>query len=107
MVNLLRRLQIERDKFTQSDQNKMQDIIDILLEQGIYHTPKSFTVLSMVENYGVYWNQYEEPHFCPHCSVDLRGNEPPFKRELNRYSIELDRVTEVVCPDCREVIMER
>jgi len=107
MNKLLTELQTERAKFTRSDTNKMQELIDKLLEQGIYHTPKTFSVLSMVENYGVYWYQYQEPPFCPNCKADLRGDEPPFKRELNRYSIELDRVTEVLCPDCRKVIMER
>jgi predicted RNA-binding Zn-ribbon protein involved in translation (DUF1610 family) len=62
---------------------------------------------------------YETPEEkCPHCGVELRGDRIPedrreaygqthFGRKIAIYSLEQDRTTHYICPDCRGVIPRR
>jgi hypothetical protein len=84
-------------------------IIDQLISLGAY--PKDTvpgnpnTVYTMVQCYGVNWNEWREPISCPHCKADLRNQKlgPPFKREIGFYDMDLDATVSWKCPDCSGV----
>jgi len=106
---LLDSLDKERRKFTRSNQELMQLMIDELVVLGVYPTTKimkehNYTPMSMVEGYGARWHEWSEPLNCPHCGADWRNFQsgPPFKREVGVYSREQDRTTEWMCPDCKK-----
>lgn len=104
---ILHELKIEREKFTQSDDSKMQNLIDQLIELGVY--PKStvvmerqgYTHLHMVQSYGEDWHIWSEPTKCPNCEHDLRNLElgPPFQLQIAWYVN--DMTIAWVCPFCR------
>jgi len=102
--NLLELLEMERGKFTTSDESVMESLIDELVNRGVYpsKTISGISILEMVKSWGVYWYKYDEPLECPYCGVDLRDlkNGPPFKREIAMSDFFLDRVVDYVCPDC-------
>ena len=80
-------------------------LVEELVRRGHYpeKTVTGTSVLTMVENYGVYWNQWAAPHQCRNCKADLRDHEhgPPFKREIGIYDTAIDRTTYYRCPDCQ------
>lgn len=106
---LLGELDRERGKFTVSDEKVMQDIIDDLVKEGIYPSEPTkamkkygYTILNMVQSWGVNWYLYDEPLECPYCKVNLRDEEngTPFKREIAMNDYFLDGVIDCICPDC-------
>lgn len=111
---LLNQLKAERGKFTNSDEKVMQELIDELVTLGVY--PKEptkamkdcgYSILKMVNCWGVDWFEYKEPFECPTCKADLRSVEgPPFKREIGMSDWELDSVVDFVCPDCYRSILD-
>ena len=104
---LLAELKAERGKFTTSDKDRMQVLIDRLVELGVYpqSTPTmekyGYTHLKMVEGWGEDCFTWHEPLNCPNCDHDLRDHEagPPFKKEIGWY--EHDMTVAYVCPFCR------
>jgi hypothetical protein len=106
---LLEELREERNKF-EAQNLRMQELVDTLVELGVYptNTPAQqkfgYTPMNMVQNWGVDWYRWEEPHQCPHCEADLRDhtNGPPFKREIGQYDQGVDRVTAWRCPECKK-----
>jgi hypothetical protein len=104
---LLEELKKERAKFTESDDALMKDMINILIERGVY--PKGTapgnpnTVYQMVEGWGAYWHKYDEPLACPYCNADLRDMRtgPPFKRELIKCDKRHNNTGMVQCPNCK------
>lgn len=108
---LLDELDNEREKFTKADKQKMQEIIERLVNANVYPVTSAmkkhgYNAMTMVESYGARWHIWKQPLQCPHCSTDLRDYEsgPPFKREIAIYSRELDRTTHFECPDCHKQI---
>ena len=106
---LLQELDAERNKFTESDKEKIQILVDQLVNAGAYPpisetmAKRGTTHMSMVEGWGAYWHIYKQPHNCPHCNSDLRDREngPPFKREIGIEVRGLyDGVAYFSCPDC-------
>jgi len=100
-AKLLLSLATEREKFARANRDLMTTMCDQLVEHEVY--PKESKLgrspLEMVENYGIDWHLYREPHFCPHCNADLRSkNGPPYKREIG--VVENDRLRYYTCPDC-------
>lgn len=108
---LLQALQEERDRFSQSDPEKIRYLVDKLIEREVYPAEtvpgNPNTVLKMVEGYGAYWHIWRTPLACPHCEKDLRDLEhgPPFKLELGRYDRDKDRTTDVLCPSCEKSVL--
>ena len=98
----------ERNKFTESDKNIMQVMVDLLVAAKIYPTlsdrykAAGLTPLSML-NYGTRWHQYRGLTNCPHCNADLRDPDgPPFKREIGIEIQDLyDGIAFYRCPDCQ------
>jgi len=90
ITSILVQLNKERFKYTNSDHIKMRHLIDELVKCGEYPQPTSYMIktnssyLDMVENWGVYWHEYDKPHQCINCGFDLRdiNNGPPFKLGL-------------------------
>ena len=106
---LLEELEAERQKFTHSDEDKMQLLCQSLVDLGVY-PPMSqinLTALQMVKGWGVYWHKWEEPVQCRHCGSDLRNYNAgtPFKREI--AVVVNDRCSHFLCPDCRKTISFR
>lgn len=105
---LLEKLRIERGKYTKSNELVMKELIDKLVEVGIYPSDPTkamkdhnYSILDMVNTWGVDWYFYDEPFECPHCKSDLRDkNGPPLKREIAISNFVLDRVVDYICPDC-------
>ena len=103
---LLAELKAERERFTKSNKEHMQALVDRLVELGVY--PKStpameehgYTHLKMVEGWGEDCFTWSEPLNCPNCGHDLRKHEsgPPFKKEIGWY--EHDMTVAWVCPFC-------
>lgn len=116
---ILKQLDHERSKYTSANQAKMEELISVLVEEGVYEdTPltlkcreegKENPFLTMVECWGVRWHEYREPHFCPHCNEDLRDYEwgPPGKREIGFYSQEVDATLYDLCPACKGMVTDR
>jgi hypothetical protein len=84
--------------------NKLDLLVKKLVELQVYPKQSGINLeaKAMVESYGAYWHQYNQPHHCKHCNTDLRDlkHGPPFKREIAHVDRDLDRVVEVNCPDC-------
>jgi hypothetical protein len=102
---LLKQLEIERRKFSRSD--KMERIVSELVCRQVYPDSGlngSRKAIEMVENYGVNWHEFSEPHHCIHCKADLRNFTygTPFKREI--YVKHTDRPNEYKCPDCKQIL---
>lgn len=112
-LRLLMELDKERSKFTKWDENKMQEMIDVLVKEKIYPSKPTpamkqhgYTILDMVKSWGVNWCIFDGMDECPNCGADLRDekNGPPFKREIGIYSMEEDRTVDKICPDCHKSI---
>lgn len=110
-ASLLATLNYERCRFLQSSRERMQAIVDELVNRGEYkETPamKKYkcSFMRMVDGYGAWWHHYRTPLECPHCKVNLRDEEsgPPFKREVGKYNLDTDQTTGVFCPDCKKEI---
>ncbi len=105
---LLKELSEERRKFTKASKEKMQDLVDQLIELGVYpETSKSgYSALQMVEGYDVNWYTWSKPYFCRHCDADLRDHVsgPPFKREIGQYDMGADCTVGFKCPDCNKLL---
>lgn len=110
---LLNKLNQERSKFTESDKDKMQKMIDILVAERVYPSEPTpamkkhgYSLLTMVESWGVDWYKYDGAMTCPSCFALLidEKNGPPFKKEIGIYSIEEDRTIDTVCPECYKSI---
>jgi glutaredoxin len=108
---ILNDLENERSKFTNSNTDLMQKLVDELVANGEYpiKTPTmekyGYSHLKMVQCWGSKWHIFEEPLECPHCKADLRSlNGPPFKREIGIYSRDQDRTIRYDCPDCHKTI---
>lgn len=107
-MTILEQLREERNKYTQSDKEKMQKLIDELVASGVYpqSTPAmekhGYTHLTMVESWGADWHEWRREFSCPKCGADLRDHEagPPFKREIGIYDQYRDRTVAWQCPDC-------
>ena len=106
---LLEDLKAERGKYTKSDELVMQGLIDKLVEAGVYPSEPtktmenySYSILDMVNAWGVDWYLYREPLECPNCKANLKNEDdgPPFKREIAISNFVLDRVVDSICPDC-------
>lgn len=101
-VDLLKMLDEERGKFTESNKEIMQLMVDELVTRRIYGRVSgiNMTALEMVECYGAYWFEWREPLNCPACSADWRDLEhgAPFKREIGIS--DGDTVYKWKCPDC-------
>ena len=117
--DLLQELDSLRSKFTQItslDDQRMDNIIAELVERKVYFETPMIRKFSndkpyrkMVECWGVYWFRYSAPFECPLCEANLcdEVHGPPFKREIGMYSMELDRTTRMICPDCEGTILVR
>jgi hypothetical protein len=107
-------LKNEREKFVESSEEKMIEIIRPLDELGVYDVASQYierhiqdgldrtdAILNMVKNYGVSWYKYANPLCCPHCATDLRDhvNGPPFKFEIIMSS--RDEASYLQCPFCK------
>jgi hypothetical protein len=110
---LLDALDAERDKYGKANDMLMHDMVDELVNRGVYPqtTPAMvechYTHFTMVESWGARWHLYCEPHNCPHCNADLRDvlHEPPGNRKIG---LEMyDRCVAFICPDCRKAIWEQ
>lgn len=103
-VMLLDQLKEERDKYTDSNKELMQELCDKLVRLGTYPATSAwgYTPLQMVEGYGVEWHIYKGHLECPHCKADLRDPKgPPGKREIGIYDRDRDSTTHFICPDCK------
>lgn len=71
---LLQALKNERTKFTHSNKNLMQQLVNELISRGVYSVKSGIGLdaLAMVESWGEDWHLYREPLECPHCGADLR-----------------------------------
>jgi len=107
--SLLEELNTERGKYAKSDELIMQELIDKLVELGVYPSEPteamkthSYSILNMVNSWGTDWYLYREPLECPNCKANLRNEDsgPPFKREIAISNFVLDRVVDSICPDC-------
>lgn len=82
----------------------LSDLVQIAIDLGIYPEKTGYenlTVQAMVEGWGARWNEYQEPHFCPHCQADLRNPKgPPFMRTIGISNG--DSVHTWKCPDCQK-----
>lgn len=107
---LLQEVDQERRKFTSCDKDKLANLVQQLVDAGVYPAISKIgePALKMVEGWGARWHEWREPLECPCCHSDLRSHEhgPPFKREIGMYSREQDRTTSFVCPDCGGTIWE-
>jgi hypothetical protein len=108
---LLDALEEERGKFTKSNDQVMQAMVNELVARGVYpaSTPSmtkyGYTHFKMMEGWGARWHLFREPLNCKHCGADLRSESgPPFKREIGIYNH--DRTEAFVCPDCKKPIWE-
>ena len=110
---LVKKLKQEREKYSPKNKERMQRIIDRLVINGFYPlepTPSmlkyGYTILKMVECYGVNWHIYSGKQKCNGCGVSLKDekNGPPFKREIAISSLEKDRIISTICPDCGKVL---
>ena len=110
-ANFLARLKEEREKFTDSDKELMQQMVDALVAAGVYPPLSDYltgdqcklTHLKMVECWGEDWHIYRGLLNCPHCNADLRDPKgPPFKREMGIQIRGLyDGVAYYQCPECQ------
>lgn len=105
-VALLKAMDDERSKFTRSDKEKMQLMVNELVARRIYPrvSGNNLTPLEMVECYGAYWFEWREPLNCPACNADWRDLEhgAPFKREIGIS--DGDSVHTWKCPDCEHLM---
>lgn len=97
----------ERQKFGQSDREKILSIVNELIDREYYVDTQQtlrrrsegieHPILAMVEGYGANWNRYNKPHNCPNCGTDLcdRTNGPPFKKEVGNGG-------RCHCPECKD-----
>ena len=101
---ILEELSRERSKFTKSDEDKMRELVNLLIERGIYPTKSEigYDAFKMMSSWGVDWYIYTGIQNCPECNSDLcnRENGPPFKREISIYDRDKDRTVAYRCPDC-------
>lgn len=103
---LLKLLNEERGKFTESDHRRIKLFIAALIEKGEYPSetvegnPNS--VWQMVKGWGAYWHRWDGTLECPHCKADLRDlvTGPPFMRAIG-HTVN-DRCAYYTCPDCNE-----
>lgn len=105
-------LNIERERFTESNKEVMQYLIDILVDSEIYpqSTPvmaeHNYSHMKMVEAWGADWYKWSGICECPHCKADWRDHEsgPPFKYQIG---IEIkgiyDGILYYQCPICQQV----
>jgi hypothetical protein len=102
LLVLLQELTDERLRFAEADRERMQHIVNVLVEADYYPevSGQGVPALKMVENYGVDWHEFKGPKHCPFCNVDLCNHESgaPFKREVGE--IQNDRLSHYHCPDC-------
>lgn len=75
-------------------------MVDKLVAEGVYPaiSGNGLSAEKMVEYYGADWHVFAGPHHCEKCNADLRGDFPPFKREIGIS--QNDRCVEYKCPDC-------
>ncbi len=105
---LLAQIAQEREKYAESDNDKMADLCEQLTEAGIYPaTPfmeeMEYTALDMVTSWGADWHIFREPLKCGGCGKDLRNlnTGPPFKLEIG-IEHDRDRVEYFKCPSCEQ-----
>lgn len=103
---ILDELETERSKFTKADKAKMRQLVDQLVELGVYRTTPAmerhgYTPFTMMEGWGARWFVFRGMLTCPNCGANWRDTEngPPFKRQIGL--IENDRLVAWRCPDCR------
>ena len=106
--DLMSKFETERQKFTQSDNGILANIINALVELGAYPEPtpmmqkNGYSCLDMAKTYGPKWHEWKGWLECS-CGADLRDleNGPPFKLEIG---IEVQGVYDGVlfyrCPEC-------
>lgn len=99
---LLTRLDEEREKFADADDDVMNDLVQKLITMGEYPTKTKthYTVRQMVDGWGAYWHRWTGTLHCPHCTFDLRDHQagPPFMRTIGISNG--DRVVAWACPHC-------
>lgn len=97
-------LAAERRNLRGKDTSRMRELCDFLVEAGHYpkESVRGVPAFDMMNNYGVCWNEYDEPHSCRHCGADLcdRVNGPPFKREIGMINRGEDGPHRYACPQC-------
>ncbi len=105
---LLEALKDERGKFTQSDDEVMNNFIVELQHRGVYPqetvpgNPNS--VKTMVDGYGAYWYKWDpDPDSCPSCGENMNDEKtgPPFSRRMGIYDRGQDRTVAWRCPFCK------
>lgn len=105
-ADLLKALDEERIKFTQSNKEEMQLMVDELVARHVYPRVSgiNLTPLKMVECYGANWIEWRAPLNCSACNSDWRDLEhgAPFKREIGIS--DGDSVHTWKCPDCGHLI---
>jgi hypothetical protein len=101
---ILEELSCERSKFTKSNEDKMRELVNLLIERGVYPAKSGigYDAFKMMNSWGVDWYIYRGIQNCPACDTDLcdRENGPPFKREIGIYDRNKDRTVSWKCPDC-------
>ena len=108
--SLLRELREERSNLFGTEKPRMQELVDILVQAGVYPTDTpaqkkfGYTPKQMVICWGVEWHRWKDPLNCPHCDSDLRDhtNGPPFKLEMGKSDSDLDMISEWKCPSCHQ-----
>jgi hypothetical protein len=97
-------------KYREPDMAKMKQMIDTLIERGVYPAEtvdaNPNNVYSMVSGYGARWFEWNGTLTCGHCGADLRDHRlgPPYKREMGHYNRGTDRTEWFECPDCKNNI---